>query len=603
LDSLKAIAQYVSKSTNLTKLELNEDELAEEVADQAIKIMQNNTSVVELTPRNGFFGNSDWFIRNITASRAAMDALRQEQSLAPPSQVTIQPPETILMPDVTCETAIKKVSPDILREIFWRLSVKSLCTIRKVDRQFCTFTKDGNFWRGYYTKYFSCIPKDLLVLTDLTFGIKLATAENLSTTIWEEIVINSFRARNISAEDYPIRCGLPFMEPVYRLFPQLVGTKESEGSFIDDHSVDLPYHNTWFLMYANGAAIYHLGFEQLADGQINGILFFTSDFSEAFTKRFDYLEYVFEWFAAHSETEFAEKSKALCAAYLASHVASNLGFINGRCYTKIKPLLQDAIKSRQNIADIIKVKIESATEEYITKVDGANSNPNSAEFVQRVQNLINQFKEVSCNNNTAESEIERLTQKLPPRTILNTKYPENNNKDRIHDFITHQWRDVRDERQRKLPHDPIHKPQMNRSKEIPKVVVMKFYRVAVNFIMMPVLKIFWPGDMDDTDYELAPFLRWQTDAMSLFKQLYYSGPYIPFSRVTVSSAHPSHWPLIALGLARQLMPFIIPALNDILDRSKDKTNFDKLIQVLDQLPVISQHAKSTLRRFAESQKE
>jgi hypothetical protein len=232
LDSLKAIAQYVSKSTNLTKLELNEDELAEEVADQGIKIMQNNTSVVELTPRNGFFGNSDWFIRNITASRAAMDALRQEQSLAPPSQVTIQPPETILMPDVTRETAIKKVSPDILREIFWRLSVKSLCTIRKVDRQFCTFTKDGNFWRGYYTKYFSCVPKDLLVLTDLTFGIKLATAENLSTTIWEEIVINSFRARNISAEDYPIRCGLPFMEPVYRLFPQLVGTKESEGSFI-----------------------------------------------------------------------------------------------------------------------------------------------------------------------------------------------------------------------------------------------------------------------------------------------------------------------------------------------------------------------------------
>jgi hypothetical protein len=594
--------RFVASSRTIIDIIINEDELTPETAPQIIDIMQSNTSLISAIPHHGFIAKSEFVDRNYKVFREKREGSRFHY----PTETL--PPDPILLPDLTHEPAIKDLSLDILRLIVWQLSIKALCTFRRVDKQYYAFTKSSSFWRGYYTKHFSCIPGDVLLLTDLTYGLKLATSnsvtEAFAASIWEEITINSFRTRKAHPEYFPFAFGLPFMEQLYRQYPQLIGTIHSEHSFSvfpPEHTFfktkESPYAYTWFLLYAKGSAVYHLGFEKLHDGQYNGILFFTPDFSAGWDRRFDYMLYIFEWFSAKNEAEFLEKSKLLCEVFLSARHTDHHDFVHSPFHKKVTELLEGAIKAREHCIEFLNEKIDAAAKEYCftRNLDQRHS----AAFVTMVEDLTKQFKEFT---DVPDLEFERIRQRIPLRSVFNKKYVLDDNLN-YHNFNSHDWgvpTPPEDAKQRMSKH-------RKSSKSIPLVAIMKLYRVALNFLLMPVLKTFWPGDIDHPDYELYPFLRWQKEALPAFRKLYYSGAYTPFSHVSVSSAPPSHWPLIALGLARQLLPIVIPVLNDVLDgffatREDSNTNVDTLIGVLDQISAIPTSTKSFLRKIVAQKK-
>lgn len=591
LESLKAIARFVASSSTIQTLEVNE-ELTSETAPQILDIMQHNTSLINAKPYNGFIAKSEFLERNFKV----YDATREERKFHYPVE---SQPDQILLPDVTHTPAIMDLSSDILRLIFWQLGVKSLCTMRRVNKLYHTFTKHGPFWRGYYMAHFPVIPGDVLSLTDLTYGLKLAADPSTQSSVWEELVINSFRARQVSNEKFPVKLGLPFMEKVFRQFPQLIGSIHSESSlsvFPPERTFfktkEAPYAYTWFLLYAKGSAVYHMGFEQLHDGQYNGILFFTPDFSTSWDRRFDYMLYVFEWFAATNEAEFAEKCKPLCEVFLNARHTNHLDYVNAPFSNKVPQLLEEAVQARHKCIEFLNAKIDTEARDYCAAnmLDGK-----STEFVCKVEELIERLKGFA---DIPDLEVERLRQQIPARSILNTKYPLPDNVQFLHDFKTHEW-DVPTTEVRSYA---VAKHRKH-AKSMPFVAVMKLYRVTMNVLLMPVLKTFWPGDIDHPDYELYPFLRRNIQSLALFRKLYYSGSYRPFEHVSNSNAPPSHWPLIALGLARQVLPLVVLALNDRLDefnnnagrKSNKNNNVDQLIDLLDKMSLVTPSMRSFLQ--------
>jgi len=562
IESLKAIARYVSTSTKLVSLEINQQDLTPDTAREIIAIMENNTSLWWVGPHDGLITKSEFVDRNFKKYDAARKQFKTDPQKIPA-------PEPILLPDLTHEPAINQLSNDILRLILWQLSVKSLCAFRRINKHIHGLTKEGYFWREYYTKYFSCIPGDILSLTDLTFGIALMAAKNASEAFalpfWEELVVISFLTRKINAEHYPNDYCSPFMEPVYRQYPQLIGTTLTEYSYpvfpsdrIFFKCKDAPYLSTWFLLFAKGSAVYHLGFEKLSDGQYNGILFLTPDFSAAWDRRFLYMQYLFEWFSAKNEEEFAEKIGQLCGLFLAARETDNLHFNQSPISKKIEPILDQAIKSRDHALRAISDKIEISAKEYYSS-RGINFK-NAAPFVKLVDSLTSQLKEFT---EISETEVDRYRQQIPARSSLNTKYDAvKHGVTYYHNFTTHDWLPPKIDNNSYPP--PKH-CRRSASKMIGSVALMKLYRVTMNVLLMSVLRSFWPDDMNRTDFELHEFMRRTKKASSLFRNLYYSGSYTPFSHVSVSSASPSQWPLIGLGLANHLLPFIIDALNSVID--------------------------------------
>ncbi|MBP5977789.1 hypothetical protein HW132_35075, partial [Brasilonema sp. CT11] len=231
-------------------------------------------------------------------------------------------------------------------------------------------------------------------------------------------------------------------------------------------------------------------------------------------------------------------------------------------------------------------KMQSAATEYCNTLVGDTSDT----FFERVESLTKRFKDFAGFN---ESEFDMLRKRLPTRSSLDSSYVIDDGA-HYHNFTEHNW------------HIPVPiapktyetpKRRRNRPKKrIPQVTLMKLYRVVLNFVMMPVLKTFWPDDYQDPDYEMYPFIFWARGAVELFERLYYSRPYVPFSQVTIGRAQPSHWPLIALGLARQLIPFVIAASNSLLVGDPTRASVDRLLGVLDRLSVIiPRNAKAFLQ--------
>jgi hypothetical protein len=133
------------------------------------------------------------------------------------------------------------------------------------------------------------------MLTDLTFGLKLMDAKpsikQLLNSFWQELVVNSCRLRRISSTNFPPQENLePLLNVLNRDFPQLIGSTLTQSSFNsfppNRHFLKTktaPYANVWYLGWVDGGCIYHMGFERLHDGQMNGILFTTPDFSDSDT--------------------------------------------------------------------------------------------------------------------------------------------------------------------------------------------------------------------------------------------------------------------------------------------------------------------------------
>lgn len=551
-NSLKAVAQYVSMSTKLNRLAITENELTAHEEAQILEIMQKNTSLTEMDSYPGFIGHSAFIVRNAENNRIAKAVARgliEKKQQKPDSPILIES-------DPSQEPGIHKIPVELLRVILWQLPITTLIVVKRVCKQFRTFMKDKQFWRDYYLIYHSSIPENLLSLTDLTYGLKLMAAKSMEgvSTLWEEIVINSYRSRE-SATYFT-----QFLEPVYRQYPQLIGTANSAvkiNSVSPDRSTykwkDVPYANTWFVAYANNSTVYHLGFEKLHDGQYNGILLLTPDMQE-WNDRFHDMRFIYEWFAAKNESEFAEKMKPLCEVFLAARKSKYQNMVATVFYKNINGWMHTAIRERQRIMGALGSKIEQSARQYWAKQGGTTS---AATFVKQVTELTALFKDTM---KVPDSELEQYRQHIPSRSTLNVKYnlP---NQDLFYNFDSHDWSSTAT----KIPkYSTKHRKN---AKKIPLVVLVKLYRVVLNSILMPMLKIFWPADFNHPDHDVSHHIQW-TNTVNLYQELFDIKSYKPVCNISISKAYPAQWPLIAVGLAELLLPNVVAIVDEALDGCK-----------------------------------
>lgn len=518
-------------------------------AAQILQILRDNTSVQE-TLWWGFISQSKWLIDNRENLRIA----RASVPRPPIEQITSAAP--VLLQDSSClESGFHKLPTDLLRAILWELSVPTLVVLKRVDKHFSAFMKDQQFWRRYYLQHHAAISNEVLSLTDLTYGLKLMAAksglERLSISLWEEIAVNSYRAHGALT---PQR---PWLEHVYCHYPQLIDTQNSiwELRSITQQRTslkwkDAPYSNVWFVARANNDAVYHLGFEKLNDGQYNGILFLTPDM-DRWEDRFHGIRFIFEWFAAKNECEFAEKLKPLCELFLAIRKSKYTNITRPSFYKNIAGWLRTAVNERDRVTQSIGTNIEQAAKQFLAR----QGTPVSATFARQVNELIARF---AAEITVSDSTLEQCRQKnIPLRSQLNTKYLWRQHK-MFYDFNSHQWGAGATKSYKYIT------KHRKEPKETPYIALMKIYRVVLNSVLMPLLKSFWPENIQHSDCDLSHHVQW-TDTLNVYQELVDFKTHVPFCHISVNKAYPRLWPLIAVGLANHLLPKIIALVDDCLE--------------------------------------
>lgn len=230
----------------------------------------------------------------------------------------------------------------------------------------------------------------------------------------------------------------------------------------------------------------------------------------------------------------------------------------------IEGLMKEAANKRHKTIQAINFRIEQSAKDYCS--EQGIDHTNSASFIKTVDSLASYFK--GASDKTFETEFSQLKQKMPVRSALNQKYGLDNGL--FHNFNTYLWSAPNAAGKKDFK---IHQRNRKQSKPVGHVALMKLYRVALNFTLMAVLKTFWPVDIDHPDCELYPFIKWVKDAKTLYRAIYYPTHYTAFSNVSVSNASPAQWPLIAVGLAKLLLPTIISKVNRLIQKQETTETF------------------------------
>lgn len=593
-----ALARFVSTRNKIYKLDIDDRELTKEVESDMFALLDLNYSLWNVEPQKIF--DSPPIQRNYTLHN---NNLKRAYSLA--SEV-LGKTTNVLPGTTTKEAVIQNLHYDILKEVTLSLSIKALHMFRQTSKQFYAFTNQhrGKFWQEYYFKHFSCVPGDLYALTELTFGLKLMNTltsnEALSSSFWQEIVTNSCQARKVIPDYYPPRDYPPFKDVIYRDYPQLIGSKYTEHTFdyLHPHRNSLktktaPYSFIWFLAYVNSNCIYHMGFEQLHDGTINGILFQTPDFSESWENRFQYMRHIVEWMTASSKEEFAVKAKPLLEKYL---MARNNGYYSinwlGPIIKLVPTMLEEAIGRVKTAVRSINEDIDKSAKLLCTKLN--INHLNSWQFIKTVEHLTTQFKQWT---NFPLSDFDKQRQQFTSRPDIKSNYP--------YKSTTNSLVNNNCELSLELDGDGNFDSASKVRRQIgfAPVAVMKLYRVLLNWILMPILRTLWPSDLNHYSFELRPFMLQQDAALLLYRQLYMdSNCFVPFSFVSVGRAYPANWPVAAHGFALHYLKPIIAVVDGAVEskitrKPNENYSINALLRVIEFNPLLPEMHIKNLNRL------
>lgn len=449
---------------------------------------------------------------------------------------------------------------EISKKILYSLNIGPLMALLQANRRTLEFGRSYNFWRDYYLTHFNCIPKDILEAISITHGEALLwksrVQEVYPTNVWQLALRTMKKVYAYDPTHFPQQDNNPLLQLVSESFPQLTVSYPAFSTSADGF--------IWFTssgsVRSESYSVHKLGIQRQADGRYNAILLQKYEYVDHLyhVDQFQQLEYIFEWCQAENTTELLPKIKPLCEMFLL--LRYNTSFT---CHRQILPKYTE----RSHFAKL-KEKYSSMhidIEEHATKLSA-----NGPADLQSIDRAIMKLKEVT----PLEVDYNKYTQILPKRSEINAqkKYV---SRDWVYDFHTGAW---------ELPQviagitngSSRVDAKQREKKRFLKVLVLRLIRLMLNYIMMPLLRAFWPQNAADPDFNAYNYATHQLTPP--YKQHY--SPYIDLSEVSISHGFPSHWPAVATAVAHLILGYVWEVVADLLCSRPADSSVSQLILAL-----------------------
>lgn len=261
-----------------------------------------------------------------------------------------------------------------------------------------------------------------------------------------------------------------------------------------------------------------------------------------------------------SEEKLMNKSKDMCEAFLLAHYRHNW---NDKYTMYFRVISPSAMKSfglydtvRQRINDVIDSRAVCAR----VHINGSV-----------VSEKIDQIKGASKQLNDADYAVHQ--QRLMKRTDLNRRYWRGGEWMNVHLV---EW-ESSTEPQKGKETVAVESSSPRPKKMITKVLAMRLVRTVLNFLVMPLLKTFWPQDLKDQDSNYYAYYIDRT-FVDCYKARY-NKDFTPFEQVNVSSASPHSWPVIALAVANLIIADICNAVEAWANQQVNNNQHDTAAKV------------------------
>jgi hypothetical protein len=413
-----------------------------------------------------------------------------------------------------------------------------------------------NFWKDYYLTYFACVPDETLDIVNIVVGYKLLNAKDVTQMreldVWKEIL--KALGSSISRLDFPFnRRPLlqKMMGPVLRKYPQIVSLMGNHVGYGNQHGISgygSPAICTkWIFARGDTNRWYHLGFEMMSSGRVNGLFLLGSDgYMAAESDRLKRVLYVFEWLVAKDGEELQQKVAPLLDGFLGGHEKWNgCYWYSGAVRTEVYDYLE---KQMPNKAGQLTDLLEKNTRAILDKCHVTYST--CVAFTKLVDRMIQHVKDA------AESPVPdyiALKQKMATRAELNTRYCAYDH----YNFDKWIWLSDHKEPEKRIA--PL-KTREREKKVSSAASLLRLVRVFLNYVMMPVLKAFWRMSPQDPAYRVYPHLK-------SYDRRLMNWTFAPIEHVSVSHAQPQAWPVIAVAVAHLIITPLCRVIELLIHRT------------------------------------
>ncbi len=449
---------------------------------------------------------------------------------------------------------------DVVKLILFQLNFRHLLHFTMTNKRARELCMRNEFWRTYYLQHFDNIPADILEVISLLYGETLLQAKSVQEVrptwnIWlaalRHMPLLYLGPRSNAFPSTPT----DLRGVIDKRYPQFIGSHLGAISDSDKDAVE----TVWFMKQLNHSIGYlKLGFHKNRSG-VYSCIFLSGNFYQDHTSRagvWEMIEHIFDWKTANSGEELMNKCKDMCEAFILSHYRHNWDDKYTLYFKTISPSASRTFPAFDSAQEQIRTVIEARVEEICERT--------SAQDYARMSHIIsNKLDRLSTIHSTSISLDYLSKQKLKKRSELHRKYWRGTAE--WMNFHTSKWEATTDGQQKKDKNEVIVESRRRPLKAIPKVQLMRFIRTTLNFIVMPVLIAFWPQDLkhEDSDH-YAHYI--DNQFQSLYTARYSKSNFTPVERLSVSSASPRCWPIIAVGVAKLIIADICSAVEEWITR-------------------------------------
>lgn len=432
---------------------------------------------------------------------------------------------------------------DTLKLILYHLNIRPLMRLSgtsKRAREYCLRT---DFWREYYLRHFDTLPAEVLETVSLLHGEILLRANSINDARPANIWLLALRHmtgmyRGPSLEDFPDDPALSHLRrAIEKRYPQFIGYHMGPVRYQEKDADD----TVWFMKCVGEEDYLKLGFRKGRTGVYSGILMqgrYYEDHTSK-SKPWEMIEFVFDWQCATSAEELMDKCKDMCEAYLLAYYRHDWNDKHTMYFRVVAPSVLSSLELFDSVQQKINATIDTWANQLCVRVHG------ESEIISKLEGI----KDVPVQSNNADYAVHQ--QRLKKRSDLNRHEKRYWRGSDWMDFHTLKWvtADESQEHPGEIPTTAVASPRPK--KMIPKVLLMRLVRTVLNVVVMPLLRIFWPQDLMHADSNYyAVFVDGQL--LNAYKARY-SKNFTPIEHVTVSSASPHCWPIIALGVANLII--------------------------------------------------
>ncbi len=462
---------------------------------------------------------------------------------------------------------------EISKMILYSLNIGPLMSLFRTSKRSLEFSQSYDFWHAYYLSHFDCIPEDLLEFICIKHGDLLLNKNSINelfpTNIWLLTLQAMTVVYRVKPADLP-QDRNPLIQLVSKSFPQLKSQTSSYGSSSDGF--------TWLTSVCGAYEIYwtvhKLGLQYQPEfNQYSAILLRKHEYVDGFPHRveqFERLEYILDWTVANDPKQFVNQVKHLIEMFLLLHYNSEFEI----CREIIpKSKLKEHFITIDEATRNINVKIE----EYAAMVETNQFD------LQLIERSIIRLKQLPIH----QLDYAMCKQILPKRTEVDAfkNYMQHH---RDWEFYRKDWKD--------FVHVQLFsgKTKHRQSKNIAKVLVLRWIRVMLNYLMLPLLQLFWPRDMTDPDFNAYSYTL-NYNFTQDYQQFYSS--HVLANKVTIYHSFPWYWPVLVTGMSRLILGHVLEIITATLNNKPLGPSIEQLMKALQTAGFYPKSALTMIQAF------